>query len=116
MLFGRFVVGLCGFEFLVEIAHGFVFAGIVIWISRSLLDFFCATAFIFPFYADELITLVVRIKDRDRLTKPHRKHLYQLFANEKGIAHWKVSAGYGLIQYNLEKNLFPKANFSFFRK
>ena len=33
-----------------------------------------------------------------RLMKPHRKHLYQLLANEKGIAHWKVSVGYGFLQ------------------
>jgi len=28
----------------------------------------------------------------------NEKHLYQLLANEKGIAHWKVSMGYGLLQ------------------
>ena len=32
------------------------------------------------------------------LAKPHRRHLYQLLANEMGIAHWKVSAGYGVLQ------------------
>ena len=44
------------------------------------------------------IKILQDIVDRDRLTKPHRKHLYQIFANEKGVAHWKVSSGYGLIQ------------------
>ena len=34
----------------------------------------------------------------DMLAKPHRRHLYQLLANEMGIAHWKVSAGYGVLQ------------------
>ncbi len=28
----------------------------------------------------------------------YEKHLYQLLANEKGIAHWKVSVGYGMLQ------------------
>ena len=30
--------------------------------------------------------------------KPHRRHYYQLLANEKGIAHWKVSVGHGVFQ------------------
>lgn len=71
---------------------------VVVWLSKSLLDFVCVAAFLFPFYADELTTLIVRIKNGDKLTKPHRKHLYQLLANEIGIAHWKVSVGYGVSQ------------------
>jgi len=31
--------------------------------------------------------------------QPHRKHLYQLLANEMGIEHWKVSVGYGALQF-----------------
>jgi Fuc2NAc and GlcNAc transferase len=77
---------------------GFVFAGLVVWISRSFLDFVCGTSFLFPFYADELTTLFVRIKDGDRLITPHRSHLYQLLTNEYGIIHWKVSLGYGAFQ------------------
>jgi UDP-N-acetylmuramyl pentapeptide phosphotransferase/UDP-N-acetylglucosamine-1-phosphate transferase len=77
---------------------GFVFAGLVVWVSRSYLDFVCATSFLFPFYADELTTLFVRIKDGDRLLRPHRKHLYQLLTNEYRILHWKVSLGYGAFQ------------------
>lgn len=81
-----------------SILLGFVFAGLVVWISKSLLDFVCVAAFLLPFYADEFTTLIVRLKDRDRLTKPHRKHLYQLLANEIGVVHWKVSLGYGFGQ------------------
>ena len=81
-----------------SILLGFVFAGLVVWISKSLLDFVCVAAFLFTFYADELTTLIVRMKDGDRLTRPHRKHLYQLLANEIGITHWKVSLGYGFGQ------------------
>ena len=29
---------------------------------------------------------------------PHRRHVYQLLANEMGIDHWKVSVGYGVLQ------------------
>ena len=81
-----------------SILLGFIFAGIVVWLSKSFLDFVCAAACLFTFYADELTTIIVRLKDGDKLTRPHRKHLYQLLANELGIAHWKVSLGYGFGQ------------------
>ena len=55
-------------------------------------------SFLFPFYVDELTTVIIRLKDGENLTKPHRRHYYQLLANEKGIAHWKVSVGYGVFQ------------------
>ena len=104
-----------------SILLGFVFAGMVVLLAESFLDFVCMAAFLFPFYADELTTLYVRIKDEfhsgrmnscgimdgwmnrmpglmDRLMKPHRRHVYQLLANEIGVAHWKVSVGYGVLQ------------------
>jgi len=42
---------------------GFVFAGLVVGLSYSLNDFMVLCAFLFPFYADELITLYVRLRD-----------------------------------------------------
>jgi Fuc2NAc and GlcNAc transferase len=39
-----------------------------------------------------------RLKDGENLLKPHRRHIYQLLANEMAIAHWKVTLGYGLLQ------------------
>jgi Fuc2NAc and GlcNAc transferase len=81
-----------------SILLGFVFAGMVVWLSKSLLDFVCLAAFLFPFYADELTTMVVRLRDGESLLNPHRRHLYQLLANEYGIPHWKVSVGYGFTQ------------------
>ena len=77
---------------------GFVFAGMVILLAESFLDFACLASFLFPFYADELSTMAVRLKDGENLLRPHRRHLYQLLANEKGITHWKISAGFGLFQ------------------
>jgi len=67
-------------------------------ISQSFLDFVCLAAFLFPFYADELITMVVRLKDGESLLKPHRRDFYQILANEMGIAHWKISISNGLFQ------------------
>ena len=55
-------------------------------------------SFLLPFYADELTTELVRLKDGEKLWMPHRRHFYQLLVNEYGIAHWKVSLGYGLGQ------------------
>jgi len=81
-----------------SILLGFSFAAIVVILSKSILDFVCLAGFLFPFYADELTTMAVRIRDGENLLRPHRKHLYQLLANEKGIAHWKISIGYGLAQ------------------
>ena len=42
--------------------------------------------------------MAVRIKDGENLFRPHRRHLYQLLANEMRTSHWKVSAGYGMLQ------------------
>lgn len=78
---------------------GFSFGSLVVIVSKDLTSFICAAAFLFPFYADELITMVVRIKNGDDLTVPHRRHVYQLLANELGIPHWKVSLCYGLVQF-----------------
>ena len=43
--------------------------------------------------------MIERIRNGDNLLKAHRKHVYQLLANEKGISHWKVSVGYGALQF-----------------
>ncbi len=81
-----------------SILLGFVFAGMVIALSKGFLDFICLAAFLFPFYADELTTMAVRIKAGENLVRAHRRHLYQILANEKGISHWKISVGYGMLQ------------------
>jgi Fuc2NAc and GlcNAc transferase len=42
--------------------------------------------------------MLVRLRDGERLTQAHRRHLYQLLANEKGWPHWQVSLGFGVLQ------------------
>jgi Fuc2NAc and GlcNAc transferase len=81
-----------------SILLGFVFACLVVFLSRSLSDFFVMTGFLSMFYFDEIFTMVVRIRDRDSLVEPHRRHIYQILANEAGIPHWKIALGYGLSQ------------------
>jgi Fuc2NAc and GlcNAc transferase len=80
---------------------GFLFGGMAVSLAKTLLDFICLASFLFPFYADELTTMAVRIKDRENLLHPHRRHLYQLLANEKGISHWKISVLYGFMQLSI---------------
>jgi Fuc2NAc and GlcNAc transferase len=77
---------------------GFSFAALTVVLSRDILDFMCIVSFLFTFYADEIITMCIRIKGRENLFVAHRRHFYQILANEFGVAHWKVSLGYGLIQ------------------
>jgi len=81
-----------------SILLGFLFGGMVVLLSKSLFDFVLLASFLFTFYADELTTMAVRIKDGENLLRPHRKHVYQLLANELGFPHWKVSVSYGLVQ------------------
>ena len=77
---------------------GFVFALVVICVARNFIDFMCMAGFLWLFYLDEVTTMAVRIKNGESLTTAHRKHLYQLMANEMGILHWKISLGYGAVQ------------------
>jgi Fuc2NAc and GlcNAc transferase len=81
-----------------SILLGFVFSGIVLMLSKDIFDLICLASFIFPFYADEIATMYVRLRQGDNLIIPHRKHLYQLLANEMGYSHWLVSCLYGSIQ------------------
>jgi Fuc2NAc and GlcNAc transferase len=97
-----------------SILLGFVYAGIAVWLSNSLLDFICVAAFIFPFYADEFTTLFLRIKEGERLSRPHRKHLYQILANEKKITHWKISFAYGVLQLAVGFSIMLMKDFGIF--
>ena len=96
-----------------SILLGFVFSGMVIYLSNDVLDFICLSSFLFPFYADELTTMMVRLKDGENLIKAHRRHLYQLLANECKIPHWKISAGYGLFQLVIGLSMILAKNISF---
>jgi Fuc2NAc and GlcNAc transferase len=67
-------------------------------LAGSLLDFVVLCSLLFTFYADELCTMLQRLRQGDSFFQAHRKHLYQVLVNELEIAHWKVSVGYGLVQ------------------
>ncbi len=81
-----------------SILLGFVFSCLVILSAENPLDFFIMAGFLFLFYFDELITMLVRLHKGESLLKPHRRHIYQLLANEMKILHWQVSFAYGAVQ------------------
>ena len=81
-----------------SILLGFVFACLVVTLSRNYLEMVCFAALLFPFYADELTTMTVRLRDHEDLTQSHRRHLYQLLANELGVDHGKISSAYAAAQ------------------
>ena len=47
---------------------------------------------------DAVYTIVQRLYQRENIFKPHRKHLYQYYSNEKKIPHVWVSIVYAVIQ------------------
>ena len=77
---------------------GFLFASSVCLLARTWTEFLVFVSFLFPFYADEAVTVAERLWRGESLMQAHRRHLYQFLANEFGVAHWKVSSAYGLIQ------------------
>lgn len=81
-----------------SILLGFVFAGTTFIVAHDLAGLLCFLTFMLPFYADALTTLVVRWQDGENLSHAHRRHLYQVLANEYGLPHWLVAGGYGFIQ------------------
>lgn len=81
-----------------SILLGFLFAATCVLLTRSACDFLVLCGFLSTFYADALTTLFIRKRDGEKLSQAHRRHLYQLLANQMRIPHWKVSLGYGLLQ------------------
>ena len=47
---------------------------------------------------DVVFTILERLKLKENIFEAHRKHLYQLFANEKNISHLAISSSYALVQ------------------
>ena len=77
---------------------GFLFAAWALSYARSLSDFVFLASALFPFYADEISTLIIRILNGERLTQAHRRHIYQILANQAGLSHAKVTTIYGIFQ------------------
>jgi UDP-N-acetylmuramyl pentapeptide phosphotransferase/UDP-N-acetylglucosamine-1-phosphate transferase len=98
-----------------SILLGLVFSGLVVYLSRNVLDFVCLMSFLFPFYVDELTTMALRLRAKEKLITAHRRHLYQILANEYDISHWKISTGYGLFQLMIGISILMIKNMSLFK-
>ena len=53
---------------------------------------------------DTVMTIIERIRRKENILEAHRRHLYQLFVNEKKQSHLAISLLYGFIQ--LAMNIF----------
>jgi len=73
---------------------GFLFAAGVCLLATDLWSFLALCSFLFFFYADCLSTLWIRRRDGESLTQAHRRHLYQILVNERGLPHWRVAIVY----------------------
>lgn len=50
---------------------------------------------------DVIITILMRIKRKEKLLDPHRSHLYQYLANDMKVPHIRVSAIYAILQLGI---------------
>jgi len=77
---------------------GFVFGSFVIKLSVDISVFLCLVMFLNMFYADAVVTILVRWSRGENLMKAHRRHLYQYLSNELRLQHWVVSGIYAVVQ------------------
>lgn len=81
-----------------SILIGFLYGGMVVILSKTFLDFIVLAGCTGLLYADVLTTLFIRWRDGENLFLAHRRHLYQILVNERGVSHWKVTLLYGMVQ------------------
>lgn len=55
---------------------------------------------------DAFLTILKRLKNRENVLKPHRSHLYQLFANQAKKDHVIISLVYAILQIGVNFFLF----------
>lgn len=66
---------------------------------------FSYIVFLAVYGVDAVLTIVHRIMLHENLGEAHRKHAYQLMANELKLSHLKVSAGYMIMQLAVSAGL-----------
>ena len=54
--------------------------------------------FLSVYGTDVVLTILERLKLKENIFEAHRRHLYQLFANEKKVSHLIISSFYAMIQ------------------
>ena len=68
--------------------------GCLVWQTKELgyLVFWCL------YGADSILTIIHRLMLHENIFQPHRKHAYQLMANELHVPHTRVASGYMVVQ------------------
>lgn len=89
-------VGSIGMAFIVVFA-----LGLLMLQTRD----FSYIVFLAVYGVDAVLTIVHRIMLHENLGEAHRKHAYQLMANELKLSHLKVSAGYMFMQLAVSAGL-----------
>ena len=89
-------VGSIGMAFIVVFA-----LGLLMLQTRD----FSYIVFLAVYGVNAVLTIVHRIMLHENLGEAHRKHAYQLMANELKLSHLKVSAGYMLVQLAVSAGL-----------
>ena len=77
---------------------GMSIASLILILSQSWIHFFQLCFLLYFFYADTILTLVVKKKRKLKFSEPHRFHFYQLLANEMKIPHWRIAIFYAMAQ------------------
>ena len=78
--------------------------GIVFWIIALIgllilkTENFKYLFFLTIYGVDVVFTILERLKLKENIFEAHRRHLYQLFANEKKVSHLIISSFYAMIQ------------------
>jgi UDP-N-acetylmuramyl pentapeptide phosphotransferase/UDP-N-acetylglucosamine-1-phosphate transferase len=62
--------------------------------------------FISVYGIDSLMTILTRIRNKENIFEAHRKHLYQIFANELKIPQVKISGAYSIVQILISMMIF----------
>ena len=57
--------------------------------------------FLAVYGVDSVLTILLRIRNRENIFKPHRSHLYQLLTNERGLSQRCIAAGYAGLQFGI---------------
>lgn len=70
--------------------------------------------FLAVYGVDSVLTIVHRLKLKENIFEPHRKHLFQLLANELNLPHLLVSALYAILQLLIAFGLFYFFQFGYF--
>ncbi len=84
---------------------GFICLFLILYRAEITSDYRFFLGFI-VYYIDTGFTILERIKNKEKIITPHRKHLYQIFVNEHGKSHVFIAIVFAGIQLLINLLLF----------